>query len=110
MKPGPLLLSALCALLSAGTRAGPASAEEGWGESPFLTERNAPRSPELPAQPAEQEVRLQGVLWDPQAPTAIVNNRVVGRGDSVGRWEVVEIQKDRVVLSDGSTTRTLRAE
>ena len=110
MKPGLVLLSALCALLAAGTRAAPAAADEDWGESPFLIERNAPRSSELPAQPAEQEVRLQGILWDPQAPTAIVNNRVVGRGDSVGRWEVLEIQKTQVVLSDGSTTRTLRAE
>ncbi len=110
MKPGLAFLSALCALLAVGSHTAAVFADEEWGESPFLIDRNAPRSTEIPPNSAEQEIRLQGILWDPQAPTAIVNNRVVGQGDSLGRWEVVEIQKTQVVLSDGSTTRTLRAE
>ena len=110
MRSGRLSLSALCILLAVGGSAAAVFAEEGWGESPFLIERNAPQSPDLPGQPREQEVRLQGILWDPEAPTAILNNRVVSRGDSVGRWEVQEIQKDRVVLSNGSETRVLQSE
>lgn len=56
------------------------------------------------------EILLQGILWDPAAPTAILNNRCVARGDRVGRWEVEEIRRDQVVLSDGSETRVLRPE
>lgn len=110
MKPGLALLPALCALMAEGSYAAPVFADEEWRDSPFLVERNTPRFVEIPDNSAEQEIQLQGILWDPQAPTAIVNNRVVGQGDSLGRWEVVEIQKTQVVLSDGSTTRTLRAE
>jgi hypothetical protein len=110
MKSGLAFLPALCALLAAGGPAAAAFADEEWKENPFLIERNAPRFVEIPDNSAEQEIRLQGILWDPQVPTAIVNNRVVSQGDSLGRWELVEIQKDRVILSDGSTTRTLRAE
>jgi hypothetical protein len=110
VKSGLPLLSALCALLAGGSHTAPAFADEEWRDSPFLVERNAPRFVEIPDNSAEQEIQLQGILWDPQAPTAILNNRVVSPGDSLGRWEVVEIQKTQVVLSDGSTTRTLRAE
>ena len=109
MRPSRLLLSALCVLFAVGGNAAVVFAEEGWGESPFLIERNAPQSPDLPGQPREQEVRLQGILWDPEAPTAIVNNRVVAVGDQVDRWEVMEIRKDRVFLSDGTSTRELQS-
>lgn len=109
MKSGRLLLCAVCSLLAAGMRAAPASAEGEWGENPFLIERNTPRAPELPENPGKQEVQLQGILWDPEAPTAIINNRVVAVGDQVDRWEVMEIRKDRVFLSDGTSTRELQS-
>ena len=90
--------------------AAPVFGEPEWGENPFLSERNSPKPDEAAEGSPEEVILLQGVLWDPKAPTAIINNRVISKGDPVGRWEVEEIQKDQVVLSDGSETRVLRAE
>jgi len=53
---------------------------------------------------------LNGLLWDPKVPSAIVNSRLVTVGDHLGPWQVIEIQKDRVILSDGATTKTLVVE
>ena len=82
--------------------------EEEWKESPFLSDRNNPKLSGGRSDPSgEKEILLQGILWDPGAPTAILNNRVMGVGDRLGRWEVQEIRKDRVILSDGSSTREI---
>ncbi len=47
------------------------------------------------------EVALTGILWDKQAPLAIVNGKIIGRGQRVDRWTVKEIEADRLFLSDG---------
>jgi len=75
-----------------------------WGVNPFLEERQA-------ATPAETGKQygpvLGGVLWDPKTPSAVVNGRVVTVGEHVGKWTVVEIRRDRVILSDGDAQETL---
>ncbi len=75
-----------------------------WGVDPFLEERQA-------AAPAETGKRygptLGGILWDPKTPSAVVNGRVVYAGERVGEWTVVEIRRDRVILSDGDAQETL---
>ena len=105
-----ILAGCLGFVLSAGGSCAPVFGEPEWGENPFIADRDRQAPAAAPKAPEEEKILLQGILWDPLAPTAIVSNRVVARGDRVGRWEVREIQKDRVVLSDGSETRTLRAE
>lgn len=84
----------------------------GWGENPFLSERSQQRSadPVGISSNAPQGFLLQGILWDPASPSAVVNNRVVQPGDHLGRWKVLEIGKDQVVLSDGVSTQILRVE
>jgi len=86
-----------------------AEEEEGWGENPFLGDR-AGRAASAPAAlPASAEgYVLNGILWDAQAPSAVVNGRLVTVGDVLDGWEVTEIRKDRVILSNGSVTRTLK--
>ena len=88
----------------------PAPAADGteWGNNPFIADRSGSKGAVSRSGDAEEEISLQGVLWDPKAPTAIINNRVVGVGDPVGSWRVVEIQKGEVVLSDGINSRVLR--
>ena len=86
------------------------TSSEGWGDSPFLMERGQHQTGKLISEATPEEYLLNGILWDPQAPSAIVNNRVVNMGDQIGPWRVVEIQKDRVILSNGTQTRTLQTE
>ncbi len=98
------------AVLPAPAPAGPVpEVPPGWEESPFLSGRNAPSEDGGTAgsPSGERPYQLKGILWDPQRPSAIINNQVVGVGDRLHGWQVMEIQKDRVILSDGATTREL---
>jgi len=79
-----------------------------WGENPFLMERRTTSTDSGEESP--QGLVLGGVLWDPQTPSAVVNNRVVSVGDYVGVWQVTEIHRDRAVLSDGAKTHVLTVE
>lgn len=47
-------------------------------------------------------IQLNGILWDRTKPMAIINNNVVKIGSKVGTNIVVDIKKDRVILSDGT--------
>lgn len=77
-----------------------------WGENPFIIERESAAltstGPKVPV--------CSGILWDPQVPSAIMDNRLVSVGDHVGQWKVTEIQKDKVIVTDGSDTQTIYVE
>lgn len=86
---------------------------EGWGLSPFLAGREKSRpgsgkDASAAGLAGEEGLLLDGILWDPRMPSAIINNQVVCVGDRVGPWQVTEIKKDQVMLTDGTDTRTLR--
>ncbi len=53
---------------------------------------------------------LSGIAWDQEEPTAIINERIARRGDTVDGYVVVDIQRDRVVLSDGTQDLELKWE
>lgn len=99
---------------AAGSPAGQKGADllgmSGWGENPFVADRGAGSSPALISNRGETGYALSGILWDAESPSAVINNQVVGLGDRLDQWQVMEIRKDRVVLSDGSSTQTLRVE
>ena len=46
---------------------------------------------------------LSGIVWDEAGPIAIINNEIFGVGDVIEGNTIVEIKKDRVILSDGTT-------
>jgi hypothetical protein len=58
--------------------------------------------PEPPPQPPQP--KLQGIIFTPPKPWAIVNNKTVYVGDSVGDFTVKEISRNAVTLenADGS--------
>ena len=51
---------------------------------------------------------LQGIMWDTQNPKAIINNKIVKVGDTVGGDIIVDIQEDKVILTDGIESYELR--
>jgi hypothetical protein len=82
---------------------------EGWGRNPFM--KAEPGQSATPAPTAifpTQSLSLNGILWDPNTPLAIIDNETVGLGDSLDGWEVVEIQKTKVILSNGKDQKILK--
>lgn len=108
-RPAVLARVSPSAVLPADSTAPAAEVPERWGDSPFLAERGSRGTAVTDASSPKGSYVLNGILWDPKAPSAIINNRVVGVGEHLNGWEVVEIQKDKVILSDGTSTRTLSA-
>jgi len=76
------------------------SGYEKWGRSPF-TQGEVRR---LHA----SGIMLNGIIWDEKNPKAIINNEIVGKGDSVGKSTITQIRKDSVVISDGHENLLLR--
>ena len=50
---------------------------------------------------------LSGILWDANAPLAIINGQTLRVGEELEGFRVVQIDPDRVVLSDGIETFSL---
>ena len=55
-------------------------------------------------------VDLTGILWDKDKPLAIIDGNIVKKGASIGNKTVVDIKKDRVILSDGKELTELKLE
>lgn len=53
-------------------------------------------------------LELSGILWDPKTPTALIDGQVVKEGDTVGTFRVIRIEKEAVILSDGTKEVDLR--
>lgn len=71
-----------------------------WGRSPFMPRKTKART--------FTELTLDGILWDKRKPLAVINDEMVGIGDTVGGNTVVDIKEDRVILNDGTTNFQLR--
>ena len=66
---------------------------QSWGRDPF--------SPSAINRAVDME--LNGILWDTEAPQAIINEDIVGIGDRVRGNIIVDITQDTVILNDGLT-------
>ncbi len=45
---------------------------------------------------------LVGISWDPEYPKAIINGKIVQKGSQLDRYTVIDVLRDRVLLSDGT--------
>ena len=59
------------------------------------------------AKGAASTLRLEGVLWDPVKPLAIVNGEIHRVGDDVQGCRLVEIRKNAVVVDTGEGGRSV---
>ena len=64
-----------------------------------------PPPPELPPPP---EPKLQGILFDPTRPCAIVDGSTVFVGDQVGAFRVTAISRNSVTLKNGAGKKVLK--
>lgn len=54
------------------------------------------------------DLKLKGILWDDQIPTAIINSKVVKIGDLISNKTVVDIEKDKVILMEDGEVYLLK--
>lgn len=71
-----------------------------WGRNPFV--------PEGTTMQAAARLFLNGIVWDEKSPQAIINDRIVRVGDSVGDRQVVAIGQTSVILKEGDQELELR--
>lgn len=74
------------------------SAFKQWGRNPFTLTQGMI---------AESSFRLLGILWDIKTPQAIINDTIVGVGDIIEGYRVTDVQKNKVILNNGSNTLEL---
>ncbi|NQU95202.1 MAG: hypothetical protein HQ549_03090 [Candidatus Omnitrophica bacterium] len=73
----------------------------------FTTWKRNPFTPTGVPGTSSSALTLGGIMWQEVSPKAMVSNEIVGIGDKVGGYKVIDIKKDRVVLSDGKENHTL---
>ena len=53
---------------------------------------------------------LNGIVGSPKNPKAMIGDAVVGKGDKLGVYTVVDIGQNKVILNDGSKDIELKME
>lgn len=66
-----------------------------WGRNPFILKEVREKK--------KAELALNGILWDKDNPKAVINDAIVGVGDSIGENKIVSIEQDHVILNDGTS-------
>lgn len=51
---------------------------------------------------------LKGILWNPDKPSAVINEHVLGIGDMIGNFKVTQITQDRVILENEGSKLELK--
>lgn len=59
--------------------------------------------------PSLDNFKVQGVIWGGKFPQAIINNKVLGVGDSIEGVEIIKIDKKGITLNFAGRTATLAA-
>ncbi len=73
-----------------------------WGKDPFYlpSKKETPRQVREKKEDSPREgFSLSGIIYTKDKAVAIINDRILRRGDSIGGYMITEIAKDRVVLS-----------
>jgi hypothetical protein len=66
-----------------------------------------PFFPAVPRTAGGSKPILMGIVWDQEKPTAIINGEIVEKGKKFSKYTVLDIQRDRVTISDGQVTEDL---
>lgn len=56
------------------------------------------------------DLELQGISWDEKKPQALIGGEIVKEGDTLGNSKVIKINKDSVLLNDGTKDLELKLE
>jgi len=53
---------------------------------------------------------IKGIIYSKESPVAIINDEVVGRGENIGDYLVLEIEEKKVILKKGDKEFILKLE
>jgi len=68
---------------------------------------DAPIASEAPPAPKPAPLKLQGILFDPAHPAAMISGRTLFVGDKLGEWRVVAISQESATLVNAGQTNLL---
>jgi hypothetical protein len=51
-----------------------------------------------------EELAISGIIWDEANPRTIINGQICGEGEKIGDFLIEKIEKQRVILSNGTKT------
>ncbi len=72
-----------------------------WGRCPFSGKVYYGESKAL-------DLKLSGVLWDQDNPQAIINGEILEVGQRIGKFTIIEIHSEGVIISDGTSKFELK--
>lgn len=72
----------------------------GWERNPFIRSK-------IPGRPVTLSLNLAGIIWDEQNPHAIISDNLVKEGDVIGKYKIIKVNKDSVVISSDEGQKTL---
>jgi len=86
---------------------------KGLTPKPFIYDRKGKRDPFIPLEETEKGTKLawlslEGILWTPERPLAIINDQIVSKGDIVQGAKVINIKKEGVTLRYGEEETFLK--
>ncbi|MDD5422441.1 MAG: hypothetical protein PHT32_03345, partial [Candidatus Omnitrophica bacterium] len=104
-EPAPEKTKAMSPLFSTTkTTAKKDTSSLGWGRDPFMLEDSS--SGDLSK---VSSLKLMGITSSKDSPhKAIINNIIVSVGSTIGKFRVLDISNDTVLVSDGKETFSLK--
>ncbi len=87
-----------------------------WGRDPFFGAWGQEGEEQGPVDYSEEETKepselsLTAISWMAENPIALINKQLVSEGEFVLGYEVVEIQRDKVILRKGDKKHVLTLE
>lgn len=81
-----------------------------WGRDPFVLPVRPVGEPQQVANAMEKPFSLSAIIYKNGAGTAIINGRILRKGDQIEGMEISEVYPDRVLLREGLRNLELRVD
>src|SRR5581483_1454871 len=81
-----------------------------WGRDPFVLPVRPTGEPYQVANQVEKQLSLSAIIYNNGTGAAIINGRIVRKGDQIEGMEIGEIHPDRVLLREGLRNLELRVD
>ncbi len=77
----------------------------GWPRDPFAKPQEEREEKKVGS---VSDLKLGAIMWDDKNPSAFIKGKIVGVGDKIDDKTVKQIERDRVILVDGTTEYVLK--